>query len=155
MVYSANWLIICYPPPIKGTKNNHWEESQSINQSMRFAMNSSMGCLLWNYPNGSNLPPRCLLLRTAIAMAPSWWLPCVGWRPVWSRTGANSGRLWALRRCGKGGQRNVASCEGLPKGLHICICLYYFICKMYIHNRILCIHISISIKVLYSFFGDG
>ena len=112
-----------------------------VNQSMRFAMNSSMGCLLWNYPNGSNLPPRCLLLRAAIAMAPSWWLPCVGWRPVWSRTGANRGRLWALRRCGKGGQRNVASCEGLPKGLHICICLYDFICK--------CIHIYIYIIEYY------
>ena len=24
MVYTANWGIICYLPPVKGTRNNHW-----------------------------------------------------------------------------------------------------------------------------------
>ena len=24
MVYTANWVIICHLPPIRGTRNNHW-----------------------------------------------------------------------------------------------------------------------------------
>ena len=24
MVYTANWVIICYLPPIKGTRNSYW-----------------------------------------------------------------------------------------------------------------------------------
>ena len=37
MVYTANWVIICYLPPIKGTRNNHWSETCPPYGGVRFA----------------------------------------------------------------------------------------------------------------------
>ena len=51
MVYNANWVIIYLLPPIKGTRNNHWNKKAGQffrNVAIRFAHNNPRpAVLLW------------------------------------------------------------------------------------------------------------
>ena len=43
MVYTANWGIICYLPPIKGTRNSYWDHSQKNPLQYGNGMGSFLG----------------------------------------------------------------------------------------------------------------
>ena len=54
MVYTANWAIICYLPPIKGTRKLHWQDSSSFFRHIRHSDGRSTSLLVFCTPGSTS-----------------------------------------------------------------------------------------------------